>query len=356
MTLDKNKEKNINLKLLRWYRRSSRNLPWRTIKKNKLPDPYYILVSEFMLQQTTVKTVIPRFNEFVKIWPTLKKLSSTNEVRILKFWSGLGYYIRAKNLLKTAKLIAKNYNYKIPNDYNLLIQLPGIGDYTAKAILGIAYNQPVMPIDTNIKRMVTRIYGIKSPIRDIKSQIISYSEKLIFKKYSSNFIQSLMDYGSTKCLLSQPKCEKCIIQNSCIAYRKNLTSIIPLRKFKINSKPIKLTRAYIIINEHNEIVVRRRSSSGMLQSMVEIPNDLWVNKKKQLERDGLIKLISKKFNKIKKSLIYSFSHFDLNVEIYFTKIKKRKFIKHRWLSLLKIDNSGMPTIMKKIIKHYLKYS
>ena len=125
MILKRNKKENrIKLKLLDWYKRNARELPWRKIKTKNLPNPYYILVSEFMLQQTTVNTVIPRFNEFINIWPSLKDLSNTSESKILKFWSGLGYYARAKNLLKTAKLIAKKYNSKISKDYNNLIQFP----------------------------------------------------------------------------------------------------------------------------------------------------------------------------------------------------------------------------------------
>ena len=354
MSLNKiKKETIIKSKLLKWYRRNARQLPWRIIKRNKLPEPYFVLISEFMLQQTTVNTVVSRFDEFIKIWPTLKDLSNTSESKILKFWSGLGYYLRAKNLLKSAKFIAKNYNYKIPVDYSDLIKLPGIGDYTAKAILGIAFNKPVMPIDANIERIVARLNGLQSPIRDIKYNINKYSNKLISKKSSSNFIQSLMDYGSIICLPNNPKCENCIIKDNCIAFKKNLTKVIPLKKINISTKPKKITRAYIIKNEFNEILVRRRPPTGMLQSMIEVPNDKWVSQKKHLLRDNVFKKISKRFFKIKVNLIYSFSHFNLEVEIYFTKIKKLKFNNHHWMSLKKINVSGMPTVMKKIVKLYI---
>ena len=121
-----------------------------------------------MLQQTTVKTVVNRFNEFINIWPTINDLSKTHEDKILNFWSGLGYYNRAKNLLKTAKIIAQDYKNKIPRNYENLINLPGIGEYTAKAIQGIAYNQSVLPIDTNIERIIARLYGIEKPINQSK--------------------------------------------------------------------------------------------------------------------------------------------------------------------------------------------
>ena len=146
------KELTIQSKLLGWYKKNKRILPWRKLDKKKLPNPYYVLVSEFMLQQTTVNTVISRFKDFIKIWPNLKKLSMVNENQILQFWSGLGYYARAKNLLNSAKIISHKFNNIVPDNYYDLIDLPGVGDYTAKAILGIGYNKSVMPVDANIKR------------------------------------------------------------------------------------------------------------------------------------------------------------------------------------------------------------
>ena len=133
-------EKEINTKILRWYKKNHRALPWRVLGLNKLPIPYYIFVSEYMLQQTTVNTVIERFNKFIIKWPKIQDLASTSEENILNFWSGLGYYSRARNLLKASKKIQKDFKGVIPSKYNELIDLPGIGDYTAKAILGIAYN------------------------------------------------------------------------------------------------------------------------------------------------------------------------------------------------------------------------
>ena len=347
------KETYIERKILKWYRYNDRQLPWRKKWGKKLPNPYYIFVSEFMLQQTTVNTVIPKFNEFIKIWPKIEELSKIRESKILRFWSGLGYYARARNLLKSSKIIAKKHKHVIPKEYNLLLQLPGVGDYTAKAIQGIAYNIPVMPIDTNIKRIITRIYGIIYPQIDRKSYQEELTRNFVSMKNSSNFIQALMDYGSAICLPKFPKCSECIIRNYCEAFKKKLTDKIPAKKIKNNLKSIKYTRAYLIINEFNEILIRRRPAKGMLQSMIEVPNDLWVENKKNLIRDSLIKLFSIKLLKFRKKIIYSFSHFDLYIEIYYTKVRKKRFKNHRWISLTKIDNFGLPTVMKKIVKMYI---
>ena len=349
------KEVYIKRKILRWYESNARILPWRKKIDKKLPNPYHIFVSEFMLQQTTVNSVIPKFNEFIKIWPTIKKLSKITESRILRFWSGLGYYARARNLLKSIKLIAKNHNYIIPEEYNHLIQLPGVGDYTAKAIQGIAYNKPVMPIDSNIERIVTRIYGSMKPKREIKSHIEVLVKKLISKKNSSNFIQALMDYGSIICLPNVPICNKCIIQNHCIAFKKKLTNKIPVKNNLLHiNKPILYTCGYVIINKYNKIILSRRSSSGMLPLMLGVPMSNFQTKpliKKQIEKNSPLKL---NYTKIKKKVIYSFSNFILNIDIV-TGITNKKIVKNtKWYSLNNIHSIGLPTVMKKIIKSYLE--
>ena len=275
-------EKQIILKLLRWYSANKRDLPWRLKKENNLPLPYYVFVSEYMLQQTTVPTVKNRFEEFIKIWPTLKDLAKTTEPKILKFWSGLGYYSRARNLLKAAKIIDKNFKSKIPNNYDDLITLPGIGDYTAKAILGIGYNESVMPLDANIERIFARIYAFNQPLTKIKKKLFEKAQLFLSKKYSSNLIQSFMDYGSTICTPRNPNCSICEIKKYCLGYQSKIQNSIPIKIKKTKIKPKKFSRAYILINEKSEILVRKRSSRGMLASMLEIPNDDWVEKKSKL--------------------------------------------------------------------------
>ncbi len=344
-----NQEKQIKTYLLKWYSLHQRNLPWRKLNKYNLPYPYYVFVSEFMLQQTTVNTVKERFIEFILKWPNLNKLANATEPQILKFWSGLGYYSRARNLLKSAKIIKKNYNSKIPNNYNDLIKLPGIGDYTAKAILGIAYNKPIMPTDANIERIIVRLFAIEIPIIKVKDKIKNLANNFISKRYSSNLIQSFMDFGSAVCLPRNPKCELCKINNICLSHINNLQKILPLKIKKQIKKPIKYTRAYVLINEKDEILVRNRPSKGMLASMLEVPNDIWVENKKLLSQDEIVNKIETKL-KHKGSLEYSFSHFDLETDIYFGNIKKNELSKANWIKRARFSKSGLPTVMKKIVE------
>ncbi len=345
----KSKEKIIQAVFLHWYKKNKRDLPWRKIKKNKLPNPYYIFVSEYMLQQTTVGTVKNRFMEFITKWSSIDDLSKISEEKILNFWSGLGYYSRATNLLKATKIIKKKFKSKIPNNYIDLIKLPGIGDYTAKAILGIAYNHPVMPIDANIERILARIYGLELPLIKIKNVLKEKSNSFISKKFSSELIQAFMDYGSIICIPRTPNCKICLIKNKCLSYKKNLQNIVPIKTRYNATKKKKYSRAYILINEKNEILIRKRSSKGMLASMLEVPNDKWVLDRRKLIKD---KITLKAKNKMSsKGLVeYSFSHFDLYIEVFFTKVKKNLFHNYKWIKTNKINSSGLPTVMKKIIE------
>ena len=345
----KNKEILIQSIFLDWYKKNKRNLPWRKIQNNNLPNPYFVFVSEYMLQQTTVGTVIKRFKEFILKWPSLDAWASISNTSILSFWSGLGYYSRATNLLKAAKIIKKNFNSKIPNTYEDLLLLPGVGDYTAKAVLGIAYNKPVMPLDANIERILARIYGFQSPLIKIKEKLKEKSYSFISKNSSTNLIQAFMDYGSIICKPRNPNCTNCSIKLKCVSYKKNLQNIIPIKVKPKSQKIKKYSRAYIVYNENNEILVRKRSSKGMLASMLEVPNDNWVINKNKLVHDKIIHKIKDKMQ-LKGSVAYSFSHFDLETEVFFTKIKKNLFTNQKWIKKSNINKTGLPTIMKKIIK------
>jgi len=347
--LNKNKDQNVQRFLLKWYEKNKRELPWRNIKPNNQANAYYVLVSEFMLQQTTVNSVIKRFNEFIKLWPSIDKFSRVSENRILRFWSGLGYYNRAKNLLKTSKIISNDFESKVPQNYDDLIELPGVGDYTAKAILGIAYNQPVLPLDANIKRIIARLYGIKTLLRLNKQIIEDIASKYQSPNKASDLIQSFMDYGSIICLPRNPKCNECIIEKYCEARKKNIQHLIPFKSSSLEKKKIKFTRAYIIVNNRNEILVNRRKSIGMLASMLEVPNDQWVNKKNLLKRNTIYEKIGNKF-KYKGTFTYSFSHFDLDISIYKAVVKKKIFKDHKWIKKNRINFSAMPSVMKQIVK------
>ena len=212
------KEMIISKKILKWYDINKRSLPWRK-KVSPKKKQYYTLISEFMLQQTQVTTVIPFFNRFIKNLSSLNSLAKVNEKKLIKLWEGLGYYSRARNLKKTAQLIIKNFDGKLPNNYQDLITLPGIGNYTANAILAIAFNKPNIPLDGNIERVLKRYLYLKKKKEIQKDNLIQ--KKTIFGTTlrSSDYAQALMELGALICKPNNPICNQCPIKKNCKSFK-----------------------------------------------------------------------------------------------------------------------------------------
>ena len=251
----------ISKKILAWYQKYQRDLPWRKYKNQK--DRHYkVLLSEFMLQQTQVKTALPFFNNFYKKINSLEKLSKTSQAKVNKLWQGLGYYRRAKFLLETSKIIKKKYNYKLPSQYEDLIALPGIGDYTAKAILSIAYDKNEIGIDGNVERVVTRIFNISG-----KKKILKYVERLKVEKKSSFLMQGLMELGALICKPKLPLCSDCFLNKNC-KYSSN-------KKFNLDKK-VKAEKKIkkfiaIIFRKNKKILLRYEKNLGPLKEFLNVP-------------------------------------------------------------------------------------
>tara|TARA_Y100000741_G_scaffold360106_1_gene341819 strand:+ start:159 stop:1130 length:972 start_codon:yes stop_codon:yes gene_type:complete len=313
---------NINLskKILLWYDNNHRTLPWR-IAKNSKKKQYYRLLSEFMLQQTQVKTVIPYFNNFIKKIPNLTALSKSKEARILKLWEGLGYYRRAKNLHKTSKILVKHYKGMIPNNLEKLKELPGIGDYTANVLLALIYNQPRIGLDGNVKRVLARVLN-------------SYHWKLetIFKtKRNSDLAEALMEFGALICKPKEPKCYECEIKKMCSYYR--LESKVKFKKkikIKIKSYDIlcylKKNTKQIALTKSNKLGFLKKFNLPKIQATSKI-NKNW-------------KFLCNYKNSI--------SNKKLNINLYY-KFSTKIPLKYNWYYLNK-NKDFIPTFTKKIIK------
>ena len=212
------KDKIITNKILNWYDINKRLLPWR--KKTSLKKKqYYTLVSEFMLQQTQVATVIPYFNRFIKNIPNIETLARFDNRKLIKLWEGLGYYSRARNLKKTAQIIIKNFNKSLPNNFLDLKSLPGIGDYTASAISAIAFNKPIIPLDGNIERVLKRYLYLKKGNQIQKENLIKQKKVFGTSKRSSDYAQALMELGSLVCKPKNPLCNRCPISKKCKSFK-----------------------------------------------------------------------------------------------------------------------------------------
>lgn len=259
----------ITVPLIKWYQGNKRMLPWRN-KKN----PYYIWISEIMLQQTRIEAVKVYYERFIKEIPDVQSLAGIEEEKLLKLWEGLGYYSRAKNLKKAAMKICEEYNGQMPKTYEELIKLPGIGEYTAGAIASIAFNEKIPAVDGNVLRVISRIVGSLKDIllRETKKEV-TVKLKQIMPKEPGDFNEGLMELGERICIPNgEPLCKQCPIRNWCISYEKGLTNEIPVRVKKIKRKKEK--RLVFILQYQDRIAIRKRDEKGLLAGMYEFPNVL----------------------------------------------------------------------------------
>ncbi len=242
-----------SLDLINWYRRCKRDLPWRRTK-----DPYAIWVSEIMLQQTRVEAVKGYYSRFLERFPNIEALATANEAEVLKLWEGLGYYSRARNLQKAAKLIEDEYEGAMPVNYDELLHLPGIGDYTAGAIASIAHGEAVPAIDGNVKRVTARIFGIRESVDrpDIIKQIRKLLQNAIPQDHPADFNQAMMELGATVCVPRMPKCDLCPIQSFCDGYTQGDADSLPIHEKKAPGKTVDM--AVILLTWENQVCVFKR--------------------------------------------------------------------------------------------------
>jgi len=254
-------------KLINWYNHNKRDLPWRKTK-----DPYKIWVSEIILQQTRIEFGIKYYNKFLKRYPDVKNLANTKEMDLMKIWEGLGYYSRAINMLKTAKIVLNSFNGVFPLEYEQLIQLPGVGDYTASAISSICNDELQVVVDGNVLRFLSRMHKIDLPIESIKTK--KYFKKLGFKLIQDvkpgDFNQALMDYGSTICKPKKFDCNNCLFSIDCKAYNSNSVENYPVKKKKIKLKDRFLNYVVIVTND-KKTQIKKRDSSGIWKNLYEFP-------------------------------------------------------------------------------------
>ena len=338
--------------LISWFKNNKRTLPWRD-KSDKSNYPYRVMVSEFMLQQTVVKTVIPFFNRFVHKWQNVRSLSRASEDELLKHWQGLGYYSRARNLLKTAKIISRDFNGIIPNNQDELIRLPGIGEYASAAILAIAYNKPSVVIDGNIKRVISRYLGIKGTLESNKKIIENAAQKLSVEKNNQNYSQGMMELGALVCTPKSPSCEICPVSETCISYKLNIQNQVPEPKKSIKKK--KLYCSSVLLLKNNKDILLKKRTSKILNNQWDLPSSEWSNQEVD-EITGLCLIKNIKYKKSNELYRHIFSHIDLKIRIYFGKIKSSKIEKnnksYKWVSLDELDKYPTTLICRNILRNY----
>ena len=253
--------------LIEWYLQKKRDLPWRNTT-----NPYPIWLSEIILQQTRVAQGMPYFYAFLESFPTVKELAIADEQQVLKLWQGLGYYSRARNLHQTAQYIANELDGVFPNSYTGLIQLKGIGEYTAAAIASFAYNEPVPVVDGNVFRVVSRYFGIESDISTgkTKKEFTALAAELLSKEQPALFNQAIMEFGAMHCTPKNPDCENCIFNSSCVALQKGLVGQLPFK-----SKKIKIRKRYfnyiVLQDKKGNTKIQQRTDKGIWHNLYEFP-------------------------------------------------------------------------------------
>ena len=339
---------NLQSKLLRWYKKNHRDLPWRNTR-----DPYALWVSEIMLQQTQVITVVPYYQEFLKSFPTVHHLARTNLSKVLKAWEGLGYYSRARNLHRASRMIANRFHGRIPDNLKDLLGLPGIGRSTAGAILSFAFGQEAAILDGNVKRVLSRLFTVSG---ESERALWRISESLIPKGHSNPFNQALMDLGSLLCTPKNPPCPRCPLRNFCKGRAFGHPEKYPIKRLK---KPIPHIEAIsAVIQRDGKVLLKQRPPKGLLGGLWEFPN--W-----KIEEKRNLRLRLRLRNHIKKetgmdaevkepigTFRQTYSHFKLTLYAYHCQAIGRD--KNRnWISTKKLSLLPMSRIHRKIAETIL---
>ena len=330
--------------LIAWHAKSGRHhLPWQQSK-----DPYKVWVSEIMLQQTQVATVIDYYNRFMKKFPTIKALANADEEEIMQLWSGLGYYRRARFLHEGAQMIIETMGGQFPSDFDLMLKIPGIGRSTAGAIAAFSFNQKKAILDGNVKRVLSRYFLVNqwTALPKVEKKLWGYAESLLPNKQIDIYTQALMDLGATLCN-KKPQCEICPLKKTCLAFQKNKVHLVPIPR---PQKKIPSASAHmVIIKHHDEVLLIKRPQGGIWAGLWSLPQyedeflsaRTWVKKHFGLEAN----LIHKD---LKASTTFTHYKLDITYSILEAKSQRAK-LPHTWLSLNSLEGAAIPAIIKKIL-------
>ncbi len=271
-------EAEISAALLTWYDRNARVMPWRVgpaeRQAGKRPDPYAVWLSEVMLQQTTVAAVRAYFQRFTGRWPTVGDLAAAKDAAVMAEWAGLGYYARARNLLKCARVVIADHGGVFPGSRDALLTLPGIGPYTAAAIAAIAFDEPATVVDGNVERVVARLFAVETPLPAAKPKLTALAARLTPANRPGDHAQAMMDLGATICTPRNPACAICPLSRACTACRAGIAGDLPRKTARL-PKPTRFGIAYVALRADGAVLVERRPDSGLLGGMLGWPGTVW---------------------------------------------------------------------------------
>ncbi len=342
----------VQARLLAWYDRHRRRLPWRA-PPGARPDPYAVWLSEIMLQQTTVAAVKPYFESFLARWPRVADLAAAPQEAVLTAWAGLGYYARARNLHACAKVVAERHGGRFPETEAELRGLPGIGPYTAAAIAAIAFDRPATPVDGNIERVTARLFALRAPLPGAKPRLKVLAATLTPRARPGDFAQAKMDLGATVCLPRTPKCSLCPLETLCVARAAGLAAQLPVKAPKAD-KPTRRGIAFWLTRPDGAVLLRRRPPEGLLGGMTEVPSTDWGA---DLPGEGAARAAAPAavpWQALAGQVRHTFTHFHLELAVWVGRARDWQELAGFWVLPERLGEAGLPSVMQKVARHALK--
>ena len=339
------------IQLINWFNRNKRDLPWRINN-----SPYHIWVSEVMLQQTQVNQVIPYYLNFIQQFPEIYDLASADPDHVLKLWEGMGYYSRARNMQRAAKIIVDQHNGQIPEERDTLLKLPGFGPYITNAVLSLAYDQPFAVKDGNVMRVISRLYGIADDLRltKIQTKIDRLVQDLLDHTQPGKFNEAMMEIGATICLPRSPKCTDCPVHSHCVAYKHNLTDRIPF-KSKPPARPERIACGLILIHDRH-VLIAQRPHKGLLGGLWEFPEFIKTADNGPMRPGEILARFKtegrfiRSFHPVK----HTYTHFSLKLIPSLFRVDKPHFqsdfyVKNVWIEWAELEKFPMHRAMQKAV-------
>jgi A/G-specific adenine glycosylase len=338
--------------LLAWYDRHRRVMPWRA-RGDQVPDPYRVWLAEIMLQQTTVATVGPYFEKFVKRWPTVEALADAPREDVLHAWAGLGYYARARNLHACAQAVAREHGGVFPDTEEGLLELPGVGPYTAAAIAAIAFGRASVVIDGNVERVIARLHAIATPLPKAKAEIRDVLAQIVPPDRPGDFAQATMDLGATICIPRKPRCMLCPWKLACTARAAGEAERYPV-KLPRAKRPTRRAVAFVLTDRSGAVWLRQRADKGLLGGMMEVPSSEWraADPSEKAARAAAPAALA--WRTLPGRVRHGFTHFELELTVWAARGARADVAGGQWVALDRLDDVALPTLMRKVIEHALK--
>jgi A/G-specific adenine glycosylase len=336
--------------LLVWYDRDRRRLPWRAAPGERA-DAYRVWLSEIMLQQTTVKAVVPYYARFLARWPDVNALAAAALDDVLRAWAGLGYYARARNLHACARAVVERHGGRFPGSEDELRSLPGIGAYTASAIAAIAFGRRAVAIDGNVERVIARLFAVEAELPAAKADIRRHADRLVPALRPGDFTQAMMDLGATICTPKRPACGICPWMRDCAARRRGGAESFPRKAPKVSGK-LRHGASFVALRADGHVLLRTRPAKGLLGGMAEVPSTAWTHSLD--EATALAQAPFKaRWRRLPGTVEHGFTHFPLRQAVYVARApaRTRAPAGMRWVPLAKLHDEALPNVMRKVIAH-----